>query len=321
MNIVKKLAALGLALLLLTGCAGTVENEPQHVALIAKSKNSEFFKSVFAGANAASSEYDIRLTIDGPETEEDVETQNELIDKAVADGADAIVLSAISYEGNADAVNRAAAHGVKIVVFDSDVDSDRVQVRIGTDNIAAGQKAAQAAFKEEGELEIGIVNYDTSSRNGQEREKGFRMIASHTERVRRIHTINVLAEQADAQIKTMELLQENPEINVLVAFNEPTCVGAAMAVEELGLAGKIRMVGFDSNVEAVEMLQDGVISALVVQNPYAMGYLGVEAACNLLNGKSGKIYDPAALVDTPTVVVDQENMFTIEGQKVLFSFQ
>lgn len=321
MNIAKRLGALGLALVLLTGCSSSVEVQPHNVALIAKSMESEFFKSVFAGANAASSEYNINLTIGAPETEEDVEGQNALIDQAVSNGASAIVLSAVSYEGNASAVDRAAEQGVKIVIIDSDVDSPRVQVRIGTNNIAAGRKAAQAAFRQVGELEIGIVNYDTNSRNGQEREKGFRMTAAREERVRRIHTINVLADQYDAKRKTMELLLRNPSINVLAAFNEPTCVGAAMAVEELGLAGKICMVGFDSNVEAVDQMQNGVVSALVVQNPYAMGYLGVEAAYNLLNSKTGVKYDASTLMDTSTMVIDQKNMFTVEGQKVLFSFQ
>lgn len=317
MNIGKKICALALALVVLTGCGSSVQEQPKHVALIAKSKNSEFFRSVFAGANAASSEYDIRLTIDGPDTEEDVEAQNALIQKAVSDGAAAIILSAISYEGNAAAVDQAAEQGIKIVIFDSDVDSGRVQVRIGTDNVEAGKKAAQAVFRQEGDLEIGIVNYDTNSRNGQEREKGFRTTAAREKRLRRIHTINVLADQEDARRKTKQLLEEYPQINALVAFNEPTCVGAAMAVEELGLSGRVCMVGFDSNVEAVDMMQKGVVSALVVQNPYAMGYLGVEAAYHLLNGRT---YDPKKLIDTPTFVIDQENMFTIEGQKVLFSF-
>ena len=64
-------------------------------------------------------------------------------------------------------------------------------------------------------------------------------------------------------------------------------------------------------------MQTGVVSALIVQNPYAMGYLGVEAACDILGGES---FDPEQLVDTATQIVTQENMFSLEGQKALFPF-
>ena len=115
----------------------------------------------------------------------------------------------------------------------------------------------------------------------------------------------------------MELLRAHPEINVVVGFNEPTAVGAAQAVDRLGLGGTVDVVGFDSNVETVDLMQTGVVSALIVQNPYAMGYLGVEAACDLLGGET---FDPEALLDTATQIVTRENMFSLEGQKALFPF-
>ena len=87
-----KLAALALSLLLLAGCAaGPVSAVPRKVTLVAKSTETEFWQSVFAGATAAASEYNVALTIVGPETEEDYEAQNNYIEQAVADGAQALV--------------------------------------------------------------------------------------------------------------------------------------------------------------------------------------------------------------------------------------
>ena len=147
----RRMLALFLALFLgiaLTGCADVQSNNgPYKMYLIAKSTTTEFWKSVFAGANAAKSEYNVDLTILGPETEEDYEEQNRLIDEAVAAGADAIVYSAISYTKNAEAITRAAKQGLKIAVIDSDVDSDGVGVRIGTDNVEAGRMAGRAALQ------------------------------------------------------------------------------------------------------------------------------------------------------------------------------
>ena len=313
---------LGLGILclgLLTGwAANTISAAPRDITLVAKSTETEFWQSVFAGARAAASEYNVNLTLVGPETEEDYETQNALIKSAVDQGAEALVFSAISYTENAPAIDAAAEAGVKIVVIDSDVDSEAVGVRIGTDNIEAGYMAAQAALDaREGELIVGIINYDLGSRNGQEREQGLRERMAQETRVGEIYTLNVLAEEGDAREKTMALLQAHPEINVVVGFNEPTAVGAAQAVEALALGEMVDVVGFDSNVKTVDLMQTGVVSALIVQNPYAMGYLGVEAACDILGGES---FDPEQLVDTATQIVTQENMFSLEGQKALFPF-
>lgn len=319
MKIAKTLGAALLCLGLLTGCTGQgVQATPRNITLVAKSTETEFWKSVFAGARAAASEYNVNLNIVGPETEEDYETQNALIEDAVAQGAEALVFSAISYTENAPAIDAAAEAGVKIAVIDSDVDSRAVGVRIGTDNVEAGRMTAQAALAaREDRLVLGLINYDLGSRNGQEREQGLREELARSDRVGEIYTLNVLAEVGDAREKTMELLRAHPEINVVVGFNEPTAVGAAQAVDRLGLGGTVDAVGFDSNVETVDLMQTGVVSALIVQNPYAMGYLGVEAACDLLGGET---FDPEALLDTATQIVTRENMFSLEGQKALFPF-
>lgn len=319
MKIAKYLCLVLLCLALLAGCGpADISAAPRNVTLVAKSTETEFWKSVFAGARAAASEYNVNLNIVGPETEEDYERQNAYIEDAVAQGAEALVFSAISYTENAPAIDAAAEAGVKIVVIDSDVDSRAVGVRIGTDNVEAGYMAAQAALDaREGELVFGLINYDLGSRNGQEREQGLRERLAQEQRVGEIYTLNVLAEEGDAREKTMALLQAHPEINVVVGFNEPTAVGAAQAVEALGLGDSVDVVGFDSNVETVDLMQTGVVSALIVQNPYAMGYLGVEAACDLLSGES---FDPEALIDTATQIVTQDNMFSLEGQKALFPF-
>ena len=309
-----------LALVCLCACSSTGTSSPQHrVALVAKSTQTEFWLSVFAGAEAAATEYNLQLTITGPETEEDYETQNRMVTDAVEEGAEALVFSAIDFENNAQAIDEAAQSGVKIVAIDSSVDSNAVSTYIGTNNYAAGQMAAQAALdRVDGPLEVGIVNYDISSANGQERERGAVETFLESGRARITAVINTLAQAESAQTDTAAMLAEYPQIDVLLAFNEPTSVGAARAVEELGLSQKIFLVGFDSNVATVDGLQEGSVDALVVQNPYAMGYLGVESAYKLLTGQGGSL---ETTVDTSTQIVDRENLFTMDSQKALFAFE
>lgn len=315
--------ALAAAVLMVAGLcsctAGTTTSTQHSVALVAKSTQTEFWLSVFAGAEAAATEYNVKLTIVGPETEEDYETQNQMVAQAVADGAEAVVFSAIDYENNAVAIDEAAGQGVKIVAIDSNVDSSAVSTYIGTDNYAAGQMAAWAALERvEGDLKVGIINYDISSANGQERQRGAADVFQESGRAELVAVINTLAEAGQAREDTAALLKKHPEINVLLAFNEPTSVGAAEAVENLGLSEQVFLVGFDSNVITIDGLQEGSVDALVVQNPYAMGYLGVESAYKLLSGQSGELEQT---VDTSTQIVDRENLFSSDSQKALFAFE
>lgn len=317
MKTVKRLFALLLCLMLtLTACSSAETPKSKNIWLIAKSNGSEFWHSAIAGANAAKSEYNAALTVAAPESEDDYESQNEYIRRAIADGADAIVLSAISASDNAKAVDEAAAAGVKIVVIDSGVNSSAAKVFIGTDNVGAGKKVAEAALNAcEGVLNIGIINCGHLSQNVKEREQGFLEKIEESGRMGEIYSNNIRSDSSAAERRTGELLEEHPDINLVVAFNEILTVGASTALEKLGTAGTIAFVGFDSNPKDLDLLQTGEVSALIVQNPYAMGYLGVETACRIVDGEPVENY-----VDTSTVVITRENMFTYDSQRILFPF-
>ena len=88
-------------------------------------------------------------------------------------------------------------------------------------------------------------------------------------------------------------------------------------MEEAGRSDDLFLVGFDSNVITIDGLQEGSVDALIVQNPYAMGYLGVESAYKLLAGQGGV----EQTVDTSTKIVDRDNLFTMDSQKALFTFE
>lgn len=302
-----------------TGCASSQPSpgRKHSIALVTKSTTSAFWHSVKAGAGAAAAEYNLDFTFEGPEKEEDYETQNQMIREAIDRGAEALVISAVDYHANAEAVDQAAKKGLQIVVIDSDVNSSGVVSRIGTNNYAAGEMAGRALLESEEEiLHVGIVNYDVNSANGQQREEGFRLVIEADPRVADITTINVISTTEDARMGTEELLREHPQINAIATFNEWTSLGVGWAIRGMGLADETRVVAFDSNVVSVGMLETGEVDALIVQNPYAMGYLGVETAWRLLNGQKVN-----SVTDTDTVVVTRENMYDEECQRILFTFE
>ena len=285
-----------------------------YVAVITKSTTSQYWKTTFAGANAAGAEYNLEVTFDGPENEEDYETQNSMIREAVKNGANAIVFSAVDYNANAAAINEAVEAGVKVVVIDSDVNSDLVSCRISTDNYKAGRMVGEAVLNgDEQDFKVGIVNFDKNSENGQQREKGFRDAVEGNSRVSIVSSVNVNSTTEEAKSATEKMLSENPDINIIVTFNEWTSLGVGYAVQDMDMASEVRVVAFDSNVVSVGMLETGEVDALIVQNPYAMGYLGVEYACMLKIKESD--------IDTTTTLITRENMYEPDNQKVLFPFE
>ena len=289
----------------------------KNVYLITKSTESSFWNSVYAGASAASTEYNMNLIFEGPKNEEDYITQNKMIEKAINEKAEVLIISAVDYEKNAKMINNAAKEGTHIIVIDSDVNSDKVKCRIGTDNYQAGCKAAEAALGSKKEkLNIGIVNFDKITENGQSREKGFRETVIKDERVTIVNSVNIPSSVEKAKAETEKMLQEHPEINTIVAFNEIISLGAAQAIEEMGVEKITNVVAFDSHVSCIDFLETGVIDALIVQNPYAMGYLAVENAHKLLNGKNN-IED----INTSVTLITKENMYSEEGQRILFDFE
>ncbi len=288
-----------------------------YVAVIAKSTTSAFWKSVRAGTNAASTEYNLTMTFEGPENEVDYEEQNTLIHQAVKNGAKAIVFSASDFNGNAQAINDAARQGVKIVVIDSDVNSNLVSCRISTDNYRAGYMAGRASLTaKEDSINIGIVNFEKNSANGQQREEGFRDAVALDQRAKIVDAVNANSTTEAAQSETIKMLKEHPEINVITALNEWTSLGAGNAIAQLKLEEQTTVVAFDSNIISVGMLETGEVDALIVQDPFAMGYLGVECAYNLIQG----IEPEAQTVDTATTLVTRDNMFEEGIQRIIFPF-
>lgn len=322
------LAVLGLFAFCLAGTTKEMKNVQElkrqaedgnkhYVAVIVKSTSSDFWKSVNAGANAAATEYNLTISFQGPISEEDYMTQNKMIEQAVKDNAEVIIFSAVDYNANAEVINNAAAMGTKIVIIDSDVNSSLVSCRIGTDNYKAGVMAGEAALQcNDQTMNIGIVNFDQNSANGQQREQGFLdTVERGRPKATMIDSIHVPSITESAKSGTMRMLEQHPEINVIATFNEWTSLGVGYAIEELGKSDDTTIIAFDNNVVSIGMLETGEVDALIVQNPYAMGYLGIENAYKLINDMP----IDQKQVDTSTTLITRENMFDEDYQRVLFS--
>ena len=116
-----------------------------------------------------------------------------------------------------------------------------------------------------------------------------------------------------AQTITTELLSADPEIRGFVCTNEVCNVGAANALVDLGLGGKVYVVGCDNSQRQIQFLEQNIIQAIVTQRPFNMGYMAVQQAVRVANGEQTDDF-----VEVSCVLITRENMYTQENQKLLF---
>lgn len=324
MNIKKVTALLTLTFFLIAvlfGCAKSADfdNKNNNIAIITKGSDSNFWNDMKNGAMSAANEYNVNITFEGPENEEDYKTQNKMIENAISSNVGVIILSAIDFEKNAAATQKAIDSGIKVITVDSDVDVNGKELFIGTDNIEAGKKAAKQVVdlcKGQKSINIGIVNYGANTENGKERLKGFSDYIDEIDNAKIVDTVNIESNKESATAGAEELLKNHEQINVLIGFNEWSTLGVAYAIKELNLNDKVFGIGFDSNVNCVNMLESGEIDTLIVQNPFSMGYTSVSKASEILSGKKPQ----TNTIETDTYVVTRKNMFSSDIQKILFSF-
>jgi ribose transport system substrate-binding protein len=113
---------------------------------------------------------------------------------------------------------------------------------------------------------------------------------------------------------TEDILTAQKNLSGIFAANEAGAIGVAQALKSKNMVGKVKVVGFDAAENEIEELKSGVINALIVQDPYKMGYLGVKSAVDAKNGKTIE-----KKIDTGVYIITKENLNSPEIQKLLNS--
>jgi ribose transport system substrate-binding protein len=267
------------------------------------------------GLQAGTAEYNIDYYCEAPDSEENSSGQLALIKSAIDNDVDVLVVSAISASDASSLIEEAKSKGIYVVIVDSGVDTSKIDVQISTDNVEAGRKLAQEVINiDEEKKYIGIINFDADAANGQEREQGFTDELADVDNVYIVDSVNVASNVSESKAATKKMLAEHPEINVVVTLNEWTTLGVGYAMEEIAGAKNIYVYGFDSNTLCLDMLEKGYIDGLMVQNPYAMGYLAMENAYKLCKNKNVS----EKLIYTGAELITRDNMYDTDMQKIIF---
>lgn len=301
--------------MLFLGMVKNTTDEKKEVILVAKTidDSNDFWTSFIQGAQLAAKEFDVDLTIVGPEAETMYEKQGELIEAAVADHPDAIVLVPSHFTETQKYAKKIEEAGIALLLADSVMEEAMGSCAVATDNVEAGRKMGQYIAEHfENVDQIGVVGHVKGVSTATEREAGLREGLGKMEK-KIADVVFCDSDYRKAYVVTKEMLENYPGMNVIVGLNEYSSVGAARAVTDLGLSGQIKMIGFDSSMKEVEYLEDGTFEAIVVQKPLNMGYLCIETIVELLNKEEIPKY-----VDSGSALITKETMYTEENQKLLF---
>ena len=177
------------------------------------------------------------------------------------------------------------AQNIPVVITDIGIRSGKYISLIITDNKKGGELAGEymASLLPKGSKVITLDHAPTND-NGQTRRKGFESKSADL-------GLQVLPEQPVARLtfddsrKAMEdLLVSEPDVKGAFAFNQLVLQGAYQALEQAGKAGQVKLVGFDLDPVSYQMVKDGKIDALVVQDPFKMGYEGMNTVITKLQG-------------------------------------
>lgn len=289
-----------------TGAAGLT------IAVVPKGTTHEFWKAIHAGALQAAQELrgrgvTVNVVWKGPLREDDREQQIDVVEGFTGQGVNGIVLAPLDNRALVRPVEEAQRAGVPVVIIDSGLETDSIVAFVATDNEKGGALAADRM----GELLGGkgnvlLLRYAEGSASTMARENGF-----VKELQAKFPGIKVVSgdQYAGATRETAKQASENllnryaADLNGIFTVNETSTVGMLLALQDIGKAGKIHLVGFDANDVLVDAMRKGQLDGLAVQNPMRMGYLGVMTMVDHLQGRPVERH-----VDTGVMIVTPANL-------------
>jgi ribose transport system substrate-binding protein len=294
--------------------------QKKEVAVIIKATNSEFWQAVLVGArNYAKEHPGVSVTTDGPPNEADIDQQVSILENVISRKPAGIVIASTSSDATVPAIESAAAAGIPVVTVDNRVKTDKVASFLATDNVLGGKLAAQELvnqLKAAGRPVKGKVALISSMAGVQvliDRDAGFQAgiasIAPEVTVLKPRYTNNdVFAAVNTAQ----DLILSNADLVGIFADNNTTGDGTARVLTETGKQDAIIGIAFDSDPQEVEGLKSGALKGLVLQDPYGMGYRGVDSVLRVIAGEKLPAY-----VDTGANVVTKANMDEQKNQDLL----
>lgn len=247
------------------------------IAVIPKGTTHEFWKSVHAGAeNAAKELGNVEILWKGSLLENDRDGQVSVVQDFITRKVDGICLAPLDSQALVPYVKEARQEGIPTVIFDSGLDDETDIVSyVATNNFKggalAGERLAEVLGKKGGVI---LLRYNPGSDSTAMREEGF------LETLKKYPDIKVLSSDQYSGTtpetsldKSQQLfIKFRDQVNGVFAVCEPNSTGMLKALEQEGLAGKVKFIGFDPNPHLIQSMRDGKMHGIVLQDPVKMGH-------------------------------------------------
>jgi len=294
---------------------GSNSNGPIKIAVIPKAIGASYWESVHQGAVcAASKSKDVTIQWDGVTAETDVTGQINLLTNYITQGVNGIVYAATDAKALTQVTNKAVQAKIPVANIDSGTNPQPANVPLfATDNVASAVKAADLlAQATHSTGKVAFLPFLAGSATNDQRAQGFLQGLTKYPNLKLVATQYSQSDTNTALRVTEDILNAHPDLTGIFAANEPGVIGAAQAVKKAGKAGKIVIIGWDAAPDELTAVQQGLISALVVQNPFKMGYDGVNAAVKMV-----REHAQVSSEDTGVTFVTPQNINTASVKAVL----
>ena len=314
----KKLLVLALAaamLLSMLACPALAEGKPLEggfIPVLPLGVAHQFWQAVKQGAEQAAEEYGVTIVFDGPQDETMVDKQVDIMRTNLTnENLVAVCMAAIDIEAVRADLTAVKEKGIPVVGFDAGV-GDIGDVQCSTSNYSAGELAAENAIRLlDGKGKVAIVGHSQTVVDAVARVEGF---VDYIQANSEIEIVDIQYGDGD-HLKSADIakamLINDPDIDLIYTSNEGACVGAYNGLKEIGMIGKVLLIGFDSSAALKAGVRSGEIAGAITQDPVGMGYIAVATACKLAMGEEvefGQDENGNPFIDTGCYWYDASNM-------------
>lgn len=298
---------------LIAHSAPTVAHAAKHykIVLVAGIASDPFYITMSHGAQAQAKMEGATVQYSGSSQAFSPGTQIPFLNAAIAAKPDLILIAPTDVVALQAPIKAAVAAHIPVILVDTTLKDPSVAITtISSDNVGGGAKVCDALAQVLGKKgTVAVISTTPGVSTTDERLTGFNTELGKYPRMKSIGVTYATDSPTKAAGYTKALLTAHPDLVGVFAANTNTGAGVYAAAQEMGRAGKLKLVEFDAEPVEVQGLKKGVISALVSQDPYSIGALGVKYGIQYLNGNhklakhygTGEAIITKANVDSPSV--------------------
>lgn len=302
-----------LLLVLLTSTACN-QSKRRVIGVVPKATSHVFWVAVEKGAKAAGKDLQVDVEWNGAPSETEYARQIQIVDSMINRRVDGLAVAATERKALVASIDRAMKQGIPVTIFDSGIEGENYTSYVATNNFEGGQLAGRALAKLiGGKGKVGLIMHAPGSASTMDRERGFsEVIEKEFPEIKIAASQYGMSDRSKARAAAENMLSAHPDLNGFFGSSEPSTTGASLAVKARGLAGKVKVVAFDASDNLVEDLKAGAIQAMVVQDPFQIGYEAVRTLVDKLDGKV-----PRKRIDLSAKVIYAEDVSKPENQRLL----